>query len=242
VDFTEIINSVDDSMRSSLRNDELQKYSAAYFADEYWKEDHVGVTGATGYSYDDPLHAERFRILASVISNCFARTTLIDVGCGPGLLIKNLLSLGFDCKGLEPSIINVLEASARFGSADIVEKIHEGCITSMPFRDDSFEIVVCLDVLEHLTVFDVPSALKELARVSSRFVLCSINSDNPYFYHPTILSRETWIALFEAVGCLQYCSEATDRIGALVSKVRPEYEFYLFSKASSCRPVDEKPV
>jgi 2-polyprenyl-3-methyl-5-hydroxy-6-metoxy-1,4-benzoquinol methylase len=42
----------------------------------------------------------------------------------------------------------------------------------LPFRDDQFDLVVCVEVLEHLT--DPVAGLRELARVTTRHLLLSV--------------------------------------------------------------------
>ena len=51
-------------------------------------------------------------------------------------------------------------------------------IHCLPFPDDSFPLVTCLEVLEHLP--DSTAGLQELARVSSEYVLLSVPHE-PFF-------------------------------------------------------------
>lgn len=47
-------------------------------------------------------------------------------------------------------------------------------IRSLPFDDNSFDAVLAYEVLEHLPWTEVPTALKELHRVSKKYVLISV--------------------------------------------------------------------
>lgn len=47
-------------------------------------------------------------------------------------------------------------------------------IRKLPFRDDSFDLILACEILEHIPYSEVPSALNELARVSKKLVIISI--------------------------------------------------------------------
>jgi len=82
---------------------------------------------------------------------------VLDVGCDSGVL-KTLLPaadyIGIDAAGSPDLLINL-------------EKIKE-----LPFETDSFDCVVCTDVLEHLDNFH--AVFDELLRVSRRSVILSL--------------------------------------------------------------------
>jgi 2-polyprenyl-3-methyl-5-hydroxy-6-metoxy-1,4-benzoquinol methylase len=74
---------------------------------------------------------------------------LLDVGCGPGLLLDEARLAGWEAVGLEPSAWAVGEARRR--GLDV----HEGTTDSVQLAPDSFDVVVAADVIEH-----VPDPLK----------------------------------------------------------------------------------
>jgi ubiquinone/menaquinone biosynthesis C-methylase UbiE len=49
-----------------------------------------------------------------------------------------------------------------------------GTVLAIPFSEASFDVVICYEVLEHLPYSDFKRALKELARVSQRYVIISL--------------------------------------------------------------------
>jgi len=82
----------------------------------------------------------------------------LDVGCGTGVLMQDLSIYG-ESWGMDCSLI-VLNYCRKRGNrflkkADLEEKL--------PFKNDFFEVVTCLDVLEHIK--NEKSALKELFRI-----------------------------------------------------------------------------
>jgi SAM-dependent methyltransferase len=83
---------------------------------------------------------------------------ILDAGSGSGRNLVELSEFG-NAVGLEPSERGVEVARAR-GVGEVVM----GGIDAMPFDDDSFDLITCLDVLEHIE--DDRGALRELRRVA----------------------------------------------------------------------------
>jgi ubiquinone/menaquinone biosynthesis C-methylase UbiE len=101
----------------------------------------------------------RRRVLKGVIEHLQvpAGARILDAGCGSGRNMVDLAQFGA-VSGIELS-----QTSARIAKERHAGEIIEGSITQMPFADESFEMAVCLDVIEHLE--DDIGALKELRRV-----------------------------------------------------------------------------
>lgn len=86
-----------------------------------------------------------------------ARARILDAGCGSG---RNMIELARHgtVSGVELSGPSVDVARAR-GAGEVIA----GSVLDMPFDSDSFDLSVCLDVIEHLE--DDVGALRELRRV-----------------------------------------------------------------------------
>ncbi len=85
---------------------------------------------------------------------------VLEVGIGNGFLFKylkerkiNIITLDID-KRLNPDIV--------------------GNILNMPFEDNSFDVVACYEVLEHLPYKNFYKALSEIFRVSNSHVILSL--------------------------------------------------------------------
>ncbi len=101
----------------------------------------------------------RRRVLDGVIERLRlpARARILDAGCGSGRNMVELARHG-QVTGIELSPTSLALARERH-----VGEAVEGSITELPFPADSFDLAVCLDVIEHLA--DDRSALGELRRV-----------------------------------------------------------------------------
>jgi len=95
--------------------------------------------------------------------------TMLDLGCGEGRHIFGVMEKFPDlkCIGLDPHIESLDKA---FEGLKFLESISNtktsflsGSAYSLPFCDDSFDLVVCSEVLEHL--HDYKDAIKEINRV-----------------------------------------------------------------------------
>jgi arsenite methyltransferase len=103
---------------------------------------------------------------------------LLDVGCGPGFYVAELL----DEVGPEGSAVGVdsspsmLAAAAQRTAGRENVSFHEGDATALPVEDASFDAALSVQVLEY--VADVPAALRELARalrVGGRIVIWDVD-------------------------------------------------------------------
>jgi len=214
---------------SKLREQERQKYDNSYFSEHYWREDLEGHTGNRGLSYDDPEHRERFSYLYELLVEQNNPKQLLDAGCGPGYLLEHALLDGISARGVDCSASAREQFLART-KGNWATAFHIGSICSMPFPDRSFDLLLCLDVLEHLIVFDIFVAANELSRLASKDLICSINLDNPYFFHPTIISRESWTALFESTGFVRQNMARTDALNRAARRRYSEYDFFVFER------------
>ncbi len=85
---------------------------------------------------------------------------VLDVGCGTGGNFPFLSRYG-EVEGCDYSEEAVRYCRLRGGTA-----VREASIYELPYPDDSFDLVTCLDVIEHLRL-DLPAFL-ELKRVAKR--------------------------------------------------------------------------
>ena len=72
--------------------------------------------------------------------------SILEVGCGSGALVEELEAHGYDSVvGLDMSPLAVSAAHSRG-----VDSVVQGDATALEYEDDSFDIVIASDVLEHL--------------------------------------------------------------------------------------------
>lgn len=96
--------------------------------------------------------------------------SLLDVGAGRGEGIRIAVESGHD------PVVGVEPVEYLAGGPVIV-----GVATQLPFNDNDFDTVMCLDVLEHLVEEDIKPALREMKRVAKNYVFLTA-SENPHYF------------------------------------------------------------
>lgn len=103
-------------------------------------------------------------------------STILDVGCGEGFTLDRLEKAGIGKKleGIDP--LNAAIAIGREIHPDL--NIKKGDIYNLQYKDNSFDLVLCNEVMEHLD--DPLKGYHELLRVSKKYVLISVPHE-PFF-------------------------------------------------------------
>ena len=87
----------------------------------------------------------------------------LDIGCGSGKSTSTLIDMGYDAKGVDISVEAVSICEERFGGG----RFSAGDVTSLPFQDGSFDYIVLVHVLEHVSDRRMADAVSEIFRVLS---------------------------------------------------------------------------
>lgn len=104
--------------------------------------------------------AERLDLVNKIIPSNVK--TILDVGCGSGALTNYFDNNRYEITGLDRS----KEALKHYKHNKI-----EGSVDRLPFADNSFDLVICSDVLEHLPSDILKKTIDELKRVSGKYLL-----------------------------------------------------------------------
>ncbi|MBI4058327.1 class I SAM-dependent methyltransferase [Candidatus Gottesmanbacteria bacterium] len=94
---------------------------------------------------------------------------VLEIGIGNSIVAMILHQLGFD--------LTTVDFDNRL-HPDFVADIRQ-----LPFSDNTFDTVLCAEVLEHIPFSDFSAALKELHRVTKKYVIMTVPHDYlTYFY------------------------------------------------------------
>jgi SAM-dependent methyltransferase len=131
-------------------------YDDEYFAAD-WREDGSRYELETRRKIEDRNPA--------LIKEVFAPRRVLDVGCGPGFLMLFLAELGIDVQGIDFS-----PSSLGLAPPEIRGAITIGDVAKQHVPERSFDLAVCREVLEHLTVLQVRQTIEQICRASARYV------------------------------------------------------------------------
>ena len=121
--------------------------------------------------------------------------TVLDLGCAGGFMAEALAQRGAEVTGIDPAAeaIDAARDHARAGGLRIGYDVGVG--EALPYASESFDAVVCVDVLEHVS--DLEKVLAEVARTlrpGGMFLYDTINR-NPLARLATITIAEDLLRL-----------------------------------------------
>jgi 2-polyprenyl-6-hydroxyphenyl methylase/3-demethylubiquinone-9 3-methyltransferase len=89
--------------------------------------------------------------------------SVLDLGCAGGFMAEALDERGATVCAIDPATdaIEAARAHASAGGRRIAYDVGVG--EALPYEDGVFDVVVCVDVLEHVS--DLPQVIREVARV-----------------------------------------------------------------------------
>ena len=118
--------------------------------------------------YNANKNHPRYAVAEKFLKKCGKVKLVADIGCGRGIFFDMLQRKGLQVFGLDPSIIIINSKKSPF--------IIQGTCDNIPFADDLFDVVFCLDVLEHIPGILISDSLKELRRISKKYLIISAAS------------------------------------------------------------------
>lgn len=104
------------------------------------------------------------RLLNEVLHVDCHDTPALDVGCGGGILAEEFARMGFTVAGIDPSEQSLAAAAQHAQATGLTIDYTQGTGEAIPYADNTFPVVYCCDVLEH--VRDLPKVIDEIFRVT----------------------------------------------------------------------------
>ena len=133
---------------------EARKFGEAYF-------DGPRTHGYGGYKYD----GRWLPVARDIIAHYGLKPGMrvLDIGCAKGFLVRDLMAVMPD---LEVFGIDISDYAVRHCHGDVVGRLHVGNCLNLPFPDQSFDLVLAINVIHNLEREGVVTALREIIRVS----------------------------------------------------------------------------
>ena len=128
---------------------------------------------------------------------------VLDVGCGKGFLVKDLLKA---CPGLEAFGLDISEYALMHCEPEVIGRLHLGNAVKLPFPDNSFKAVISLNTIHNLERGECMTALREIERLAPGHSFVQVDSyrspEQRALFEEWVLTAkfhdypEGWVALF----------------------------------------------
>lgn len=134
-----------------------------------------------------------FEQVASRLKEEYAPVTVLDAGCAFGYLVEALRNLGILAYGMDVSEYSILHTNPKIREFCTIQSITEPLPEQFPKK---FDLVISIEVLEHLTPEEGEAALKNLCSYTDTFIFSSTDSDLQDVTHINVQRKEYWARLF----------------------------------------------
>ena len=191
------------SKRGNEKTEE-DRIIARRFDKEFFDGDRKNGYG--GYYYNSKFWTE----VVKDLNNFFKLengSKILDIGCGKGFMLFDFMKLNpnFVLEGIDISDYAITNAVP-----EVKKFLKVGDAKSLPYEDNSFDLVISINTTHNLEINQCKKALSEMERVSrkDKYLIVDaysneIEKDRIFAWNltaKTILSTNEWISLFEEAG------------------------------------------
>ena len=98
-----------------------------------------------------PVYLEKMTLAHKFLDGCDKSASIYDMGCGEGVLVNEYREMGFQINGMD----------LNYSSQYIIQR----SFLETGLANELVDVLMCLDVLEHLPYWDQERAVAEFARI-----------------------------------------------------------------------------
>tara|TARA_Y100000780_G_C13588577_1_gene379725 strand:+ start:239 stop:898 length:660 start_codon:yes stop_codon:yes gene_type:complete len=191
------------SKRGNEKTEE-DRIIARRFDKEFFDGDRKNGYG--GYYYNSKFWTEVVKDLNNFYK-LKSGSKILDIGCGKGFMLFDFMKLNpnFVLEGIDISDYAITNAVP-----EVKKFLKVGDAKSLPYEDNSFDLVISINTTHNLEINQCKKALSEMERVSrkDKYLIVDaysneIEKDRIFAWNltaKTILSTNEWISLFEEAG------------------------------------------
>lgn len=158
---------------------------------EYYKEYDVGC-GKVDYSDSEYTKGFLTQIAQKIADDLHPRTVL-DAGCAMGHLVAALRDRGVEAYGVDISAYAISKVREDVRPFCKVGSLTEPLPAGLP---DRYDLVVTIEVLEHLYAEDGRQAIRNLCQLTDKVLFTSTPDDFTEPTHVNVQQREYWCRAF----------------------------------------------
>lgn len=168
-----------------------EEFKPSFYDKEYFQD-------ATKSNYQDYQNSEPiFVVLSRIIAKVFRPRSFLDIGCAYGHLVKHL-RLGFQV-GID---ISTYAIAVRKNT----DKLILASASHLPFKANTFDTIVSLETMEHLTKSQITQCFSDINRIGKKWFFFTTPpphtnenacDDDLDLSHITLLYPEEWNKIIE---------------------------------------------
>jgi len=200
--------------RLEAKKDPKVQEIAKQFGKDYFDGDRM--YGYGGYYYDG-----RWKAVAKRMQDYYgltAKDSVLEVGSGKGFLLHDFREL---IPGITVAGIEISEYALEHTMEDVKPFCRQGNAKKLPFPDNSFDLVISINVVHNLEFDDCCKAIQEMERVGRKYKYLQVDSwrneqerinlEEWQLTAVTYMSTEDWKKLLNELGYTgDYCWTITE--------------------------------
>jgi SAM-dependent methyltransferase len=167
------------------------------------------------YTKGDPMKHEPYVRFVDALVRLRSPRTVIDVGCGSGIMLAEFARQGVSVRGVEGS-------RAAIARADLGHRIIRANLERGVPDIGRFDMCLCIEVAEHLSSRSAPSLVEGLTRLSDVVVFTAAQPGQRGTVHMNLRPKSFWRELF-MVHDFDYSSLHDELLAALADVPEPRY-------------------
>ena len=193
-----------DLEQRAAQRTEQDRQTARKFGREFFDGDRSTGYGGFGYQprFWQPV-IPAFRDFYGLDEN----SRVLDVGCAKGFMLSDMMTM---IPGITVAGIDISDYAIENAKEEVKPFVQVANAKSLPFDDDSFDLVISVTTVHNLDRAECAMALREIERVSSKDKFVTVDAyrnaeektrmDMWNLTALTYMSVEEWQAFFAQVG------------------------------------------
>jgi len=136
-----------------------------------------------------------------------SKSSVLDVGCAKGFMLYDMYE---DIRGIRIRGVDISEYAIENSHPEIREFLSVANAKSLPFKDNSFDLVISINTIHNLKKDDCKIALKEIERVSRGKSFITVDAyrndrekelmNNWNLTAETFMHVDGWVEFFKSAG------------------------------------------
>jgi ubiquinone/menaquinone biosynthesis C-methylase UbiE len=210
----------------SSRDSMTQLHARLRYQDEavVKRYDQVRFRGPIGRTID-ALEKRAIRKVLNTACDQMVAPSVLDVPCGTGRITQLLLDWGFRVTGGDISLAMIESAQAklaRYGNRVAFQYLD---LEELDLPDQSFDLVTCIRLFNHIGAAEQDIILRELARVSRHFVVLNLSFSSALYHFTPYLKRALGMPMPKALPSWADLEQRVNRAGFTIADYAYELRY-----------------